>query len=145
LVPKSIEREIVIDAPVDVVWAVVTRPEHIAGWFSDRVEVDLTPGGKLLLHWDGHGSVPGRVERVDEPHLFSFRWSLLHSEDAAEENWTLVEFSLEPEGDSTRLKVVESGFRDVALTDAERQQHHDDHRGGWEVELGHLVDYVGRQ
>ena len=35
MVPDRIEREIVIEAPVDVVWAVVTEPEQISGWLSD--------------------------------------------------------------------------------------------------------------
>ena len=53
MVPQRIEREILIEAPVDVVWDVVTQPEHISRWFSDSVELDLRPGGRalLLLFW----------------------------------------------------------------------------------------------
>jgi uncharacterized protein YndB with AHSA1/START domain len=35
MVPQRIEREISIDAPLEVVWAVVTESQHISGWFSD--------------------------------------------------------------------------------------------------------------
>ena len=47
--------------------------------------------------------------------------------------------------DSTRLRVVESGFRDLAVGDDEKQRHHDGHRRGWELELGELEEYVRGQ
>jgi uncharacterized protein YndB with AHSA1/START domain len=133
LVANRIEREILIEAPIDVVWAVVTEPEHIKGWFSDTVELELTPGGKLALHWDDHGTVDGRVERVEPPRLFSFRWAV----GPGAPDSTLVEFHLSAEGAATRLTVLESGFLE--------QQDVDSHRRGWELELGELRDYAGRR
>jgi uncharacterized protein YndB with AHSA1/START domain len=142
VIPQRIEREILIHAPIDVVWAVVTEPQHISGWFSDAAELDLTPGGTAALHWDTHGTVHGRVEHVEPPHFFSFRWMMDAGIELAEDNSTLVEFSLSAEGESTRLKVVESGFRDLAAPDDEKQRHVDSHRRGWELELGDLDEYV---
>jgi uncharacterized protein YndB with AHSA1/START domain len=142
MVPQRIERKILIDAPVDVVWAVVTEPEHIRGWFSDSVELDLRPGGRAVLRWDGHGTVAGRVERVEPPHFFSFRWVVVHGAELADDNSTLVEFSLSAEGESTRLTVVESGFQDLAGPDDEKQSHFDGHTRGWKIELDHLDEYV---
>ena len=113
MVPDRIERETLIEAPVEVVWAVVTDPDHISGWFSDSVELDLRPGGEMTLRWDGSHTVQGRVERVEPPHFFSFRWVVGHGQDLAEGNSTLVEFALAAEGDSTRLTVVERGFADI--------------------------------
>jgi uncharacterized protein YndB with AHSA1/START domain len=144
MVPQHIEREILIHAPMDVVWAVVTEPEHISGWFSDSVELDPRPGGTVALHWKGHGTAHGRVERVEPPRFFSFRWMVEAGPEFAEDNSTLVEFSLSAEGEATRLKVVESGFRDLAGPDDEKQRHFDGHRRGWEIELGHLDEYVVR-
>jgi uncharacterized protein YndB with AHSA1/START domain len=135
----------VIQAPVDVVWAVVTEPEHISGWFSDSVDLDLRPGGRAVLHWNEHGTVHGRVERVEPPHFFSFRWVVGPGSELAGDNSTLVEFSLSAEGESTRLTVVESGFRSLAESDGEKQRHVDSHRHGWEVELGELDEYLMRR
>ena len=145
MVAQRIERDILIDAPVDVVWAVVTEPEHISGWFSDSVELDLRPGGRAVLHWNDHGSVQGRVERVEPPHFFSFRWVVPRIAGAAltDDNSTLVEFSLSPEGEGTRLTVVESGFADLEGPEDENQRHYDGHERGWKLELGELGDYVG--
>ena len=147
MIPQRIEREILIDAPVEVVWAVVTEPAHISGWFSDSVEIDLRPGGTAVLHWDRYGAVRGRVERVEPPHFFSFRWVVPREPGAelTDDNSTLVEFSLAAEGDATRLTVVESGFRDLAGPDDEKQRHVDSHRRGWEHELGELEQHVGRR
>ena len=147
MVPERIRREILIDAPVDVVWAVVTEPEHISRWFSDSVELDLRPGGRAVLHWDGQGTVHGRVERVEPPHVFSFRWVVPRTPDAdvAPGNSTLVEFRLASEGDRTRLTVVESGFADLALPEDARQQRFDGHDRGWDHELAQLVEHLGRR
>jgi uncharacterized protein YndB with AHSA1/START domain len=145
MVPQRIEREIVIDAPVEVVWSVVTEPEHISGWFSDSADVDLRPGGRAVLHWNDFGTVQGRVERVEPPHFFSFRWAVDPGREIDEGNSTLVEFSLRAEQDSTRLTVVESGFQGLARPEEEKQRHFDSHRDGWELELSELGEYVGQR
>jgi uncharacterized protein YndB with AHSA1/START domain len=139
---QRIEREILIDAPVEVVWAVVTQPQHISGWFSDSAELDLRPGGRVRLRWDGRGTVHGRVERVEPPRLFSFRWVVDADQELVEDNSTLVEFTLTAEGDATRLTVVETGFADLGRPADENQRHFEDHSRGWEIELGHLADYA---
>jgi uncharacterized protein YndB with AHSA1/START domain len=142
MVPQRIERDIVIEAPVELVWAVVTEPEHISGWFSESVELDLRPGGAMVLRWSEHGAVRGRVEQVEPPRYFSFRWVLRPGDDVSDDSSTLVEFSLKEEGDSTRLTVVESGFDGFGAADDERQQHYDSHQRGWELELGELGEYL---
>jgi uncharacterized protein YndB with AHSA1/START domain len=146
VVPQRIEREILIDAPIEVVWRVVTEPEHISGWFSDSVELDLRPGGEMVLRWDEHGTVRGLVERVEPPHFFSYRWEIDRGMEFSDGNATLVEFSLSPDGPrSTLLRVVESGWQDLAVADDEKQGHFDGHARGWKLELGELEEYARHQ
>jgi uncharacterized protein YndB with AHSA1/START domain len=38
-----IAQEIVIEAPLELVWGVVTEPEQISQWFTDATELDLRP------------------------------------------------------------------------------------------------------
>ena len=47
----SIEREILIEAPAEVVWGVITEPEQISRWFTDEAEVEARPGGAGTLTW----------------------------------------------------------------------------------------------
>jgi uncharacterized protein YndB with AHSA1/START domain len=142
VVPERIEREILIAAPLEVVWAVVTEPEHIAGWFGDSAEIDLRSGGKAIFTWREHGSVHGRVETVQRPHFFSFRWIRGSETEVREGNSTLVEFSLSPEDGGTRLRVVESGFPKLDASDADKTTDVDEHRQGWVLELDDLREYV---
>jgi len=60
---------------VETVWAIVTEPEHVGGWFSDSAEIDLRPGGEAILTWEEHGSARAWIEKVEPPHSFSFRWA----------------------------------------------------------------------
>ena len=56
----SIEHEVVIKAPVAVVWALVTQPEHVAQWYAfDGADIELRPGGRLAFRWREHGEFPG--------------------------------------------------------------------------------------
>jgi uncharacterized protein YndB with AHSA1/START domain len=143
MVPERLEREILIEAPIDVVWSVITEPQHLAGWFGDSAEIELRPGGSLILRWDrSDHTVHGRIERVEPPRFFSFRWIRNFGTDDGEEDSTLVEFSLSAEGDSTRLTVVESGFQQLSGSDDEKQWDADSHRDGWKLELDQLHEHV---
>jgi uncharacterized protein YndB with AHSA1/START domain len=145
VVPDSIEREVLIDAPVEVVWSIVTQQEHIGRWLSDSAEVDLKPGGELVLTWDQHGTASGTVERVERPHLFSFRWVTPEPDrdpSAGEGYFTLVEFLLQTEGEGTLLRVVESGFTSLDGTEQQNAGLAARHVTGWGGFLDQLVAYV---
>ena len=52
MIPDRIERETVINAPVERVWELITEAEHLGRWFGDAgAEIDLRPGGALVLRW----------------------------------------------------------------------------------------------
>jgi uncharacterized protein YndB with AHSA1/START domain len=144
MVANQIEREIKIEAPVERVWTTLTSAEHLGIWFADSgAEIDLKPGGSLVLNWKDYGKVIGRVEKVESPHTFSYRWANgpSHQEITAT-NSTLVEFSLSPEGTGTRLRVVESGIALLEGSDDERNKFYEDHSGGWVNELNELRDHT---
>ena len=145
-----IEREIDIDAPIAVVWAVITEPEHITGWFTDSAELDARPGGEGRFGWDAKGTsremvVNLRVERLDPPHFFSFRWDYPDGDDPTETNAPLVEFSLEAQGGSTRLRLVESGLENVARSAEEKETYFAEHTSGWTQIAERLRDYAPKQ
>jgi uncharacterized protein YndB with AHSA1/START domain len=144
MVPEQVEREVVIDAPVEVVWETITQAEHVSRWFGDSATVDLRPGGLMLLIWERYGTLHARIETVEPPYRFSFRWATPEVEPR-EGNSTLVEFTLSPRGERTHLRVRESGFPQLEGTEADRQRHVSHSEEGWNTELGELVDYVARQ
>ena len=71
----KIERDVVIEAPAEVVWKTITEPDQITRWFADRVEVDLKPGGQGYLGFGKDVGTAILVEAVDRPHRFAFRWN----------------------------------------------------------------------
>jgi uncharacterized protein YndB with AHSA1/START domain len=86
-----------------------------------------------------YGDFPVRVEKVEPPTYLAYRWaSAFPAEELREDNSTLVEFTLTPEGDKTRLRVVESGFSALAGSEELRNQAVKDNTGGWPQELDAL-------
>lgn len=145
-----IEREIDIDAPIDVVWTVITEPEHITGWFTDSAELEVRPGGEGRFGWDVKATnrklvVNLRVERLDPPHFFSFRWDYPDGDNPTETNAPLVEFSLEERGGSTRLRLVESGLEKVARSEEAKETYFAEHTRGWATIVERLRDYAPTQ
>jgi uncharacterized protein YndB with AHSA1/START domain len=141
-----IEREISIAAPPERVWAVLTEPEHVGVWFGqgEPTQVDLRPGGIMVLDHGEYGVFPTRVEKVDPPHYFAYRWASGHpGEVATDTNSTLVEFTLAPEGSGTRLTVAESGFATLEIpADRVDTAGYDSHSNGWSVKLDDLRKYA---
>ena len=142
MVPSQIEREILIEAPVDVVWRVVTEPEQIEQWFSDEAELDVRVGGEGRLTFNARNSFRVQVEAVEPPHRFAFRWVHPEGAWADPENSLLVEFTLQPEAGNTRLRVVESGFDTIDWSDERKAKFAEDHSSGWQFYLGRLQDFA---
>jgi len=150
MVDDRIEREILIDAPVEVVWEVVTRPEHVSKWWSDQAEIDVRPGGVGVLTFTlrathQRATVPIAVEALEPLHRFAFRWMHPAGVEARPGNSVLVEFTLAPEGEGTRLRVAESGIVAMEWPEEEKSSYVDSHGQGWDRHLPNLRDYAARQ
>ena len=138
--PDRIERTVEFAHPPDAVWAALTTAEGLGAWFGDEAAIDLLPGGAAWMKWAGRYTVDMRVERVEEPTVFGFTWQIsgLPEDDPRR---TYVEFTLEPAGTGTRLRVVETGF--AQLPNDSRRKTYDSHAEGWASELGDLAGYLG--
>ena len=143
MVPEQIEREVMIAAPIERVWAVITQPEHVGTWFGDAgAEIDLRPGGAIIIRWAEHGTGYGIVERVEPPHVFAWRGALLGHTEVRAGNSTLVEFTLTAEGAQTRLRVVESGFGTLEIPAGEALRQAEGNVEGWRIKTEELAAYV---
>jgi uncharacterized protein YndB with AHSA1/START domain len=143
MIPERIEREVVIAASVERVWATITQPEHVGSWFGDAgAEIDLRPGGAIIIRWTDYGTGYGIVERVEPPRVFAWRGALIGHTEVRADNSTLVEFTLTAEGDGTRLRVVESGFHALAIPADEALKQAEGNVEGWRVKMDELAAYV---
>lgn len=144
----SIERAIHVDAAPEVVYDVISSPEHLREWWPDDVELDPVPGGTGTLtfgHGDERGTVvlPMTVLEADRPHRFSFRWAYELDEVASPTNSFLVVFELEPSGAGTLLRLTETGFRERGWEGAVLEERYQLNVVGWDHFLPRLVAYAG--
>ena len=140
-----IERDVLIAAPLERVWELITSAEHVGRWFADAgAEIDLRPGGKMTLNWREHGTIHGRVEEVEPPHRFAWRWlsSVGSRAEPTPGNSTLTEFTLAAEGEATRVAVVETGFDALDVDPDARTVALASHTEGWPAELNELAVYA---
>ncbi len=137
--PDRIERTVELAHPPGQVWAALTTAEGLGAWFGHEAAIDLRPGGSARMRWTDGFTVDMRVERVEEPTVFGFTWQIsgLPEDDPRR---TYVEFTLEPAGPGTRLRVVETGF--AQLPDDVYRTEYDSHTKGWQSELGELAGYL---
>jgi uncharacterized protein YndB with AHSA1/START domain len=139
----SIEREIHVDAPPEVVFEVVSRPEHISQWWTDDAKVEATPGAVGELVWGDRVDVHGiKVVTAEPPRLFSFRWCYPDGQvdDAAKS--LLITFELIPAGAGTTLRLTETGFREMGWEVAKLEEQYNEHVKGWGIFIPRLGEYV---
>ena len=144
MLPSQIEKEILIEAPVEVVWRVVTEPDQITQWFIDEAELDPRLGGTGRFSSPGGRAFYFEIEAFEPPRRFAYRWVQGESIALRPDNSMLVEFTLQPEAGNTRLRVVESGFDQVDWSDEKKTQYFEDHSNGWDRFLPQLRDYAPR-
>ncbi|WP_371677300.1 SRPBCC domain-containing protein [Streptomyces sp. NBC_01276] len=132
MIQDRIERETLIEAPLERVWSLVTEPGF---WVAEPESVAGTvarEGESMLAKNPQYGDFPVRVEKVEPPTYVAYRWaSAFPGEELRGDNTTLVEFTLTPEGDKTRLRVVESGFAELPGAEELRAKALEDNTGGW--------------
>ena len=137
----SIEREIYVEASPEVAFEVVSSPEHISQWWSDQADFQARPGAVGELVWGERAMVaPMKVVEAVPPRLFSFRW--VYVDDSA--NSLLVTFELTPSGTGTRIRMTETGFREMGWEAAKLEAEYRDHVEGWDLYIPRLGEYVAR-
>jgi len=114
--------------PEDVYYAVSTS-QGWRDWLADAAYFRATPGGSFHLSWDTGWYASGTVETMEKPNKIVLTWSGKDAPGA-----TQVAISLEPAGESTLAKVVQSGFGEGEQWGASREMA----AGGWATGLENL-------
>lgn len=141
----TIEREVYIEASPEIVFEVVSSPDHLKQWWPDDARYDPTPGstGEIVFGDRDAGGAVVAFTVVDAvpPRTFSFRWTHPAGEVAAEGNSLLVTFDLTPSAGGTLLKMTETGFREMGWEIAVLEQQYQEHVTGWDFYLPRLAAY----
>jgi uncharacterized protein YndB with AHSA1/START domain len=145
-----IEREIHVDASPEIVFEVISRPEHLREWWPDDATLDPAPGGVGELVWHGDGPesamvVPMTVVESQPPRLFTFRWAYDARNVPDPSNSFLVTFELVPSGAGTTVRLTETGFREQGWEVAALEAAYSEHAAAWDRFLPRLGEYAARR
>ncbi len=143
----SIERDIHVDASPEVVFEVVSRPEHMREWWPDDARFEAVAGAPGELVWRDADTgetttVALTVVDVDPPKRFSFRWAYAGPERSGES--LLVTFDLVPTGGGTQIRMTETGFREMGWEIAVLEEQYREHASAWDRFIPALGAYVAR-
>src|SRR6185503_19173116 len=72
--PFRLDREIVVAAPLELVFRYFTDNERWARWWGVGSTIDATPGGAILIRHPNGVEVTGHVVSVDPPHAIAFTY-----------------------------------------------------------------------
>lgn len=125
------EREVRIEASPETVFSFFVDEQKMLRWMGTEIELDPRPGGAYR-----HRITPGNVAigsyvEVDPPRFVSFTWGWEGEGSSVPPGSSLVEVTLELDGDATVLTLRHSG-----LPTQESATTHDD---GWQHFLDRLA------
>jgi uncharacterized protein YndB with AHSA1/START domain len=132
---RKIEREIRIQAPADHVWEACADPVKISQWFTDRAEGFAKPGATITWFFDAFRfHISYHVLRSEPGKSYAIRWE----DPPPGREPGVLEITLSQAGGVTKLRLVESGFREGA----EWNEEYEGVSSGWTMALALLKHYV---
>lgn len=128
----SVTRSLIIAAPRERVWSVLTNPDGFGAWLTEFKFTTFEEGAPFVMP-DGENNPPGVLVTIERPTRFAFRWTA----EQGYEGMTLVTFVLDEVEGGTRVTVTESGFE--ALPDEIRETPFQRNSKGWGYALAGLA------
>jgi uncharacterized protein YndB with AHSA1/START domain len=153
-----IEKEVLLNAPLDRVWRAISDADEFGQWFGVRFDGPFVPGASLTgvitptaVDDDVAKAQEPYAGKADtwqivavEPHRrLAFRWHPYGVEDGVDyskEPTTLVEFTLEDTADGVMLRIVESGFEGIPAE--RRQSAFESNNEGWSAQTELVRKYL---
>jgi uncharacterized protein YndB with AHSA1/START domain len=124
----------VVDAPVDVIWPLISTAEGLNEWMSVVAEVDLRTGGTIRWTHANGWVVAGELLEI-VPHrrlVFTYGWE--SGGFPVPVGSSVVTIELDPLGAATRVRVRHEG-----LSPSMAEQH----TKGWAMFVDRLAVRVG--
>ncbi len=153
-----IEKEVLLNAPLERVWRAISDADEFGQWFGARFDGSFVPG-ESVTGTITPTTVDEDVAKAQEPYAgqadtwqivdvepqrrLAFRWHPYAVEpdtDYAAEPTTLVEFTLEQKADGVLLRIVESGFD--AIPAERRAAAFEGNSEGWEAQTQLICKYL---
>jgi uncharacterized protein YndB with AHSA1/START domain len=118
----DVQKSLVIEAPLEAVWAALTDPQAIRGWMGgdSTVEVDLREGGAYQVFG---GETTGKFTRIDPPVALEYTWR--QAGWAADWPDSVVRWRLDRSGAGTLVHLTHADFPNA--------QERDGHDEGWDL------------
>jgi uncharacterized protein YndB with AHSA1/START domain len=131
---ELVEREVLIEAEPETVFAFFTDPEKMARWLGVSATLDPRPGGVFRVNPAPDSAVEGNYVEVSPCTRVVFTWGYPHlpgfDESPLPPGSSTVEVELVPEGEATRVRLTHLGPDRLAVF----------HRQGWANYLARLAD-----
>lgn len=156
----SIEKRVVLAAPIGRVWAAISDAKQFGAWFGCELDGPFVAGQRITgrikpttvdaavakMQEPYAGTrIEWLVEAIEPPHRFAFRWHPFAIEpgvDYSAEPMTLVELTLAETRSGTRLVIRESGFDRIPLDRRAKAFAAND--GGWAAQLDLITKYLDK-
>jgi uncharacterized protein YndB with AHSA1/START domain len=153
-----IEKQILLNAPMNLVWRALSDSTEFGTWFGMKFESQFTPGAVMrgiivpttvdAEVAKGQKPLEGLafeivVDQMEPERLFSFRWhpgAVEPDIDYSVEPTTLVTFTLEQAADGVMLTVTESGFDRIPLE--RRAKAFAANEQGWSMVVTLIAKYL---
>jgi uncharacterized protein YndB with AHSA1/START domain len=131
---RKMELSISISASPEQVYQAWADPEKISQWFTDHAEGHAEPGARVIWIFDKlNYRIPYEVVAAEPGKRFAIRWDPPSGRLPG-----VLEVTLEKQGGSTVVRVVNSGF----LEGAEWQNEFDGVESGWIMALAVHKHYL---
>ncbi len=120
----DIKQTVLIEAPIEKVWDLVSNGEGIGTWFMPN---DLVAEEGHEFHIQSpFGPSPCKVLKVEAPHLLTFAWDT--------EGW-VVEFLLKEVDGKTEFTLIHGGWKDseetIGKANRKASEIRETMNGGW--------------
>jgi uncharacterized protein YndB with AHSA1/START domain len=120
----AVEVAVRIAAKPETVFDFFTDPDKMIQWMGRSAELEPRPGGLFRCDINDESVASGEYVELDPPRRVVFTWGWEGDDSVTPAGSSTVEIVLEPDGESTRVRLIHTDLPSVES--AQR------HRHGWE-------------
>ena len=145
---NEIQRQVVLEAPIDRVWRAISDADEFGAWFGTKISGPFVVGSTVHCEsthpgYEGDTWDMTIIEMVSRKRL-SYTWPAYYGpendRDVTEDPLLTVSFELESDGEATILTITETGF--AALPEGYAPTAFRENSSGWDDQVENIASYV---